>query len=82
MDLDVNRLNPGKAISTIISANAKAILVIKNASLQNCNISDQRPAPIVFLIPTSRARENDRTVEREMKFIQAIIRMNIAAKQN
>ena len=70
--------NKGSKAEVMQRATVHAIKVIISASPRNCAISDDRTAPSVFRIPTSADLFEKRAVERFMKLIQAISRMNMA----
>src|SRR4051794_35971453 len=64
------------------TAAAKAMIAAKRVtitdSVRNCAIKYLRGEPKTFLTPTSRARFEERAVERFMKLTQAISNIKIA----
>src|ERR1700731_4152211 len=60
----------------------KAIKVINNDSPKNWSIRATFSAPKTFLTPTSEDLFDDRAVDKFMKLIQAINKMNAAMEAN
>src|SRR6476620_7037439 len=70
--------NAGNKAAVIASAMQKAIKLISNDSPRNCLIRELFSAPNTLRIPTSPERFEDLAVERFMKLIQAISKVNRA----
>ena len=77
---EINRIcgNNKVAIRTAIPTEIK---VIKVASVKNCPMMEERPAPITFRTPTSLARLEALAVAKFTKLMQEIINNNSAAKE-
>ena len=60
------------------NAITNAIMLINNDSPRNCFTSDFFSAPNTFRIPTSAERFEERAVDRFMKLMQAISKVNKA----
>ena len=74
-DIWLNRGNKAHAASTAIKAPIK---VTTMDSVKNCAIRYLRGDPSTFLTPTSRARFDERAVDKFMKLTQAISNINMA----
>src|SRR6266487_301166 len=71
-------LKAGNKSSTKTIAKIKAIKLISTDSPRNCATKDFFSAPSTLRIPTSDERLEERAVERFMKLIHAINKVNIA----
>ena len=80
--LPVMSLNWGSIILTKTTEIPSEIKAINIDSLRYCEIRDLRSAPIVFFTPTSLIRRVARAVDKFIKLIQAIIRINKATMEN
>src|ERR1700753_903096 len=78
MFLADNWLNAGRKTITISSASTKAIKVINMDSPKNWRIRALFSAPNTFLTPTSAERLDERAVDKFIKLIQAISKVNMA----
>src|SRR5437868_14871664 len=70
--------NEGNNNCAKTNARMKAISDINMDSPRNCRTSEFFSAPSTFLTPTSADRFEERAVERFMKLIQAINKVNTA----
>src|SRR3954454_20856038 len=70
--------NAGNNICVIASAIQKAITLINNDSPRNCLIREPFSAPNTLRMHTSAERLEERAVERSMKLIHAISKVNRA----
>src|SRR4051812_49283837 len=75
-------LKTGRHNTTNTMAINKAKNEIRIASVKNCLINWLRAAPITLRMPTSLALFKDLTVDRFMKFKQAINKTNKAIPKN
>ena len=74
-------MNAGRSNSIKISDKTRAILVRKTDSPKNCQMMLARLAPTNFLRPISLVRFAERAVDKFMKLIHAMSRMNIEIKE-
>src|SRR5436190_11876344 len=71
-------LKAGNNNSVMVNANTKAIKLMKTDSPRNWRTREPFSAPSTLRIPTSALRLDERAVERFMKLIQAISKVNKA----
>src|SRR5271165_6738402 len=74
-------LNNDNNVPAANNAIAVAAIVTKMDSVKNWAIKYLRGDPNTLRTPTSRARFDERAVERFMKFTQAISKMNMATAE-
>src|SRR5689334_7427594 len=82
MEAPINVLKCGRKNSVKAMASAMESTVVRKDSVMNCLTRLLFKEPNTFLTPTSRARLADLAVDRFMKLIQAIKRMNTAMAVN
>src|SRR5688500_13545542 len=80
--LSVTRLNCGRNSQTITHATTSASSDVTRDSLMYWKIREPRWAPIDFFMPISFALRDALAVDKFMKLIQAIIKINTAMTEN